>query len=76
MTRDHYGGLFAALKRVGGRCLDGGVVLDSWLAANPEANATDARQHTPGFCAPFPSIDGNPPKYRDRPFFCARTHES
>jgi hypothetical protein len=73
MTRDDYGGLFAVLKRVRGRCLDNGFALDAWLASHPDADPALARQHTPGLCAPMPSIDGSPPVYRERPFYDART---
>lgn len=76
MTRDDYASLFGALKRVHGRCLDNGTALEAWLAANPQASPEAARSATPGYCAPMPSIDGNPPVYRDRPFFDARCHES
>lgn len=75
MTRDDYGGLFAALKIVRGRCLDNGVALDAWLASHVDADPMRARYGTPGLCAPMPSVDGNPPVYRERPFYCARTHE-
>lgn len=75
MTREDYGGYFSVLRRIGGRCLDIGPALDGWLAEHPDAEPTLARQHTPGFCAPMPSIDGNPPVYRDRPFYNARLLE-
>jgi len=75
MTRDEYASLFGALKHVRGRCLDNGVALDAWLAEHPDAVPQKARYATPGFCAPMPSIDGNPPVYRDRPFFDARFWE-
>jgi len=75
MTREEYGGLFAALKRVRGRCLDNGVVLDTWLEQNPQANREMARMMTPGLAAPRPSITGPTPVYRERPFYDARTHE-
>ena len=75
MTRDDYAGLFSALKRVRGRCLDNGHVLDAWLAEHPDADPRMARCATPGLAAPWPSIAGNPPVYRDRPFYDARTWE-
>ncbi len=75
MTRDEYGGLFAALKRVRGRCLDNGHALEKWLEDNPQANRETARMVTPGLCAPRPSITGPTPVYRERPFYDAKAHE-
>lgn len=75
MTREEYGGLFCALKRVRGRCLDNGPVLEVWLEENPQANAETARRVTPGLAAPRPSISGPKPVYPERPFYDARFWE-
>jgi len=63
---------FEATKSVRGRCLDSGPALDAWLAANPSVPPEEARLRSRILAAPFPSIDGTPPVYRERPFYDAR----
>jgi hypothetical protein len=73
LTRDQIGSLCEEIRKVRGRCLQRSVMLDQWLAKNPEVDPVEARF----FCSvvgksPFPVIDAPRPKYRDRPFFDAR----
>jgi hypothetical protein len=75
VTREEYAGLFGAIKRVGGRCLDNGGALEAWLTENPQADPQKARGATPGYCAPMPSVDGNPAVDRDNPFWDGRYWE-
>lgn len=76
MTTQQVSSLFAALKQVRCRCLDRAEVLEKWLAENPEADVREARAVSlMAGRVPFPSINGNPPVYRDRPYFDARLFE-
>jgi hypothetical protein len=66
--------LCAMLKRGSeGRCLDGAAILQQFLDAHPEVDPIEARRTALLVGrTPFPSIDGNPPVFRDRPFYDAR----
>lgn len=76
MTRDQVQSLHARLKEVKGRCLDSGDVLERWLRQNPTASPEEARACVlVAARCPFPSISGNPPVYRDRPYYDARYHQ-
>lgn len=76
MTTADRASLFGAMKRERGSCLVIGLVLDRWLAQNTHVDPSEARQAALMIAkAPFPSVDGNPPRYRLRPFFDARFHE-
>ncbi len=77
MTNAQIGGLSSALKNVDCRCLDEAEVISTWLAQNPDVDPREAAFHA--LCVgrvPFPSIQANPPVYRDRPYFCARSREA
>lgn len=76
MTRDDVQSLHAALKPVNYHCHAQGDVLERWLGDHPEVSREEARACAlvAGRC-PFPSIAGNPPKYRDRPYYDARYWE-
>jgi len=66
-------GLAPALKNVDCRCLDEGAVIDAYIAAHPEIDERDIA--FAALCVgrvPFPSVEANPPVYRDRPYFDAR----
>lgn len=76
MNRDEVQSLHAALKEANYRCLDQGAVLERWFAMFPEVDRREARAcaMVAGRC-PFPSVAGNPPVYRDRPYYDARYWE-
>lgn len=61
------------VKRTGGECLPRGVVLDELLARHPDVAPEEVRAASLAIDrAPFPSIHGNPPVIRERPFYDAR----
>ena len=69
-------GLPSALKNVDCRCMDIADVLTAYLAIHPDADPVEAR--FVALCVgrvPFPSVEGNPPVYRDRPYYDARSKE-
>lgn len=69
-------GLPSALKNVDCRCLDSGEALGTFLAQHPTVSREEAR--FVALCVgrvPFPSIEGNPPVYRDRPYYDTRSKE-
>lgn len=76
LTRTEIGSLFEALKRVRGRCLQRGEMLEKWLARNPTADRHEARMFA---CmagrSPFPSIQGPRPRDPMRPFHDYRFDE-
>jgi hypothetical protein len=77
MTASQLGGLSSALKNVDCRCLDTAEVIGTWLAQNPDVDPREAAFHA--LCTgrvPFPSVAGNPPVYRDRPYFDSRGREA
>lgn len=65
--------LSSKIKRARGNCLDVGKAIEQVIAENPNVPVEEIR--AAALCigrVPFPSIDGNPPVYRDRPYFDAR----
>jgi hypothetical protein len=69
-------GLPSALKNVDCRCLDTAEVLEAYLAKRPTVSREEAR--FVALCTgrvPWPSIEGNPPVDRSRPYFDARSKE-
>lgn len=73
MTRQELSTLFQAVKRTRGACLPRGQALQAFLDAHPGARREEVRAASLAFDrAPFPSVDGNPPVDRDRPYFDAR----
>ena len=73
LTRKEIGSLFTELRRTRGRCLQRGEVLRKWLAANPQAQAAEARAFSMiAGRSPRPAIDRSQAKYRDRPYWDAR----
>jgi hypothetical protein len=77
MTAPEIGSLASALKNVDCCCLPKSAVLTTWLAAHPHVDASEAAF----VCmvvgrVPFPSVDGNPPVYRDRPYFDSRGRQA
>lgn len=68
--------LFPRIKAVRGQCLEVAQVLEDFLAENPDVDPREARAIAMmAGRAPFPSISGNPPVYRDRPYYDARFFE-
>ncbi len=63
----------SSLKPYRGRCLDAGGALAGFAARNPECGLVEMRRVALLFGrAPFPSIEGNPPKDRSRPYWDGR----
>lgn len=61
------------IKRTRGQCLPRGAVLTEVAAKHPGERIEDLRAAALalGRC-PFPSIEGNPPLDRERPYYDAR----
>ena len=76
MTPAQIGGLATAVKRNRGACLDNSGIVARYLATNPDVDPREARALAVIYGKqPWPSINGNPPVYRNRPFYDARLHE-
>lgn len=73
MTAPEIGSLASALKNVDCCCLPKSAVLTTWLSAHPHVDVAEA-----GFVSlavgrvPFPSVEGNPPVDRTRPYYDVR----
>jgi hypothetical protein len=68
-----YAGLFSRVKANEGTCNGASAALGAWLVEFPDQEREAAR--FAALCAgrvPWPSISGNPPVYRDRPYYDAR----
>lgn len=71
----NYAELFTMVKRARNRCLDLGYVIEAYIEKYPDANREEVRRVAlQAFRAPFPSISGNPPVDRDRPYNDLRFH--
>lgn len=70
MTLDEIGRLTAAVMRKVG--IERSDALGKFIAENPHLRREEILSHAALFGrSPFPSIDGSPPVYRDRPFYSA-----
>lgn len=73
ISRPALSDLFQAVKRGRGRCLEKGAAVEQAMAQHP----TEAKEALRAAAlavdrAPFPSVDGNPPMFRDLSYFDAR----
>lgn len=77
MTPDEISSLCCEVKRREGTCNGASEALGAWLGANPcDDDPREARFVASGVGkVPFPSIAGNPPADRARPYYDARFKE-
>lgn len=73
MELNKIGELSSAVMRLSGR--ERSDALEAFIEANPGILMTDiiGTAALLGRC-PFPAVDGNPPVFRNRPFFDARRY--
>lgn len=70
MKHSEISALFTAIKLAEGDCLDMSRALEVFLRDHPEIDKKEARAVALGFNrCPFPSIAGNPPVDRSRPYY-------
>lgn len=74
MTLNEIGRLTAAVMRKVG--IERSDALGKFIAENPHLRREEILSHAALLGrSPFPSIDGSPPVYHDRPFFSASREE-
>ena len=70
------GALGRAVRMAHGRCLDKALALEQFVRDHPDVDVRLVRAASLAVDrCPWPSVDGNPPVYRDRPYYDARLHD-